>query len=45
VAVPDRDEFVLRIEVREVNLLAGRLVLLAGAMGLLLSVGLGTWPF
>jgi hypothetical protein len=45
VAVPDRDEFVLRFEVREVNLLAGRLLLLAGAMGLLLPVGLAAWPF
>jgi hypothetical protein len=45
VAVPDRDEVVLRFEVREVNALVGRLVLLAGAMGLLLLVGLATWPF
>ena len=44
-AVPDRDEVVLRYEVREVNLLAGRLALLAGAMGLLLPVSLATWPF
>jgi hypothetical protein len=43
--MPDRDEFVLRDEVREVNLLAGRLALLAAAMGLLLPVGLATWPF
>jgi hypothetical protein len=45
VAVPDRDEVVLRFEVREVNLLAGRLVVLAGAMSMLLPVGLATWPF
>jgi hypothetical protein len=45
VAVPDRDEVVLRFEVREVNLLAGRLVVLAAAMSMLLPVGLATWPF
>ena len=44
-AVPDRDEVVLRYEVREVNLLAGRLALLAAAMGLLVPLGLATWPF
>jgi hypothetical protein len=45
VAVPDRDEVVLRYEVREVNLLAGRLAVLAAALGVLLPVGLATWPF
>ena len=39
-AVPDRDETVLRFEVREVNLLVARLVVLA--MGLATVVPL-TW--
>jgi hypothetical protein len=48
VAVPDRDErdeVVLRIEVREVNLLVVRLVLLAAALAVLLPIGMVAWPY
>jgi hypothetical protein len=44
VAVPDRDEVVLRLEVREVNLLVLRLV--AVAMGIAVGAPLAwaVWP-
>jgi hypothetical protein len=45
VAVPDRDQVVLRIEVREVNLLVVRLVLLAAALAVLLPIGMVAWPY
>jgi hypothetical protein len=44
VAVPDRDEVVLRLEVREVNLLALRLVVLATAIAAALPLGWAVWP-
>ena len=44
VAMPDRDEVVLRLEVREVNLLVARLVALAAAMALAVPLGWAIWP-
>ena len=43
-AMPDRDEVVLRFEVREVNLLVARLVGLAAAMAVALPLGWAIWP-
>ena len=43
-AVPDRDEVLLRLEVREVNLLVARLVLLAAALALAAPLGWALWP-
>jgi hypothetical protein len=44
VAVPDRDEVLLRLEVREVNLLAVRLVVLATAIATAAPLGYAIWP-
>jgi hypothetical protein len=44
VAVPDRDEVVLRLEVREVNLLVLRLMALALAMVVALPLTYVVWP-
>ena len=44
VAVPDRDEVVLRLEVREVNLLVLRLFVLAAAMAVALPLSYAIWP-
>ena len=43
-AVPDRDEVLLRLEVREVNLLVGRLVVLATAIATAVPLGWAVWP-
>ena len=43
-AVPDRDEVLLRLEVREVNLLAVRLVVLATAIAAAVPLGAAVWP-
>ena len=42
--MPDRDEVVLRLEVREVNLLVARLVGLAATMALAVPLGWAIWP-
>jgi len=44
VAVPDRDEAVLRFEVREVNLLVLRLVALAVVIAVAAPVLWDIWP-
>jgi hypothetical protein len=44
VAVPDRDEVVLRLEVREVNLLVLRLVALAVVLAVAAPVLWAIWP-
>jgi hypothetical protein len=44
VAVPDRDEVVLRFEVREVNLLVLRLVALAVVIAVAAPVLWAIWP-
>jgi hypothetical protein len=44
VAVPDRDEVVLRFEVREVNLLVLRLLALALVMVVALPLTYVIWP-
>jgi hypothetical protein len=44
VAVPDRDEVVLRLEVREVNLLVLRLVALAIVLAVAAPVLWAIWP-
>ena len=44
VAMPDRDEVVLRLEVREVNLLVARLVALAAVLATAVPVGWAVWP-
>ena len=43
-AVPDRDEVVLRLEVREVNLLVLRLVALAMVIAVAAPVLWAIWP-
>ena len=43
-AVPDRDEAVLRFEVREVNLLVARLVVLAMGLATVVPLGWAVWP-
>jgi hypothetical protein len=44
VAVPDRDEVVLRLEVRAVNVLALRLVGLAAAIAAGVPLAYAIWP-
>ena len=44
VAVPDRDEMLLRLEVREVNLLVLRLVALAMVVAVAAPVLWAIWP-
>jgi hypothetical protein len=44
VAVPDRDEVVLRLEVREVNSLVVRLVVLAAVLATAVPLGWAVWP-
>jgi hypothetical protein len=44
VAVPDRDEVLLRFEVREVNLLVLRLILLAAVLALVVPLAFAIWP-
>jgi len=44
VAVPDRNEVVLRLEVREVNLLVARLFALAAAIAAVVPLGWAVWP-
>jgi hypothetical protein len=44
VAVPDRDEVLLRLEVREVNLLVARLVVAASALATVVPLTWAVWP-
>jgi len=44
VPVPDRDEMLLRLEVREVNLLVLRLFALAAALATTVPLGYAVWP-
>ena len=43
-AVPDRDEVLLRFEVREVNLLVLRLIVLAAVLALVVPLTFAIWP-
>ncbi len=43
-AVPDRNEVVLRLEVREVNLLVARLVGMATAVATVVPLAWAVWP-
>ena len=43
-AVPDRDEVLLRLEVREVNLLVLRLFVLAAVMAVAIPLLFAIWP-
>ena len=43
-AVPDRDEVLLRLEVREVNLLVARLVGMAAAIATVVPLSWAVWP-
>ena len=43
-AVPDRDEVLLRLEAREVNLLVARLVVLAMGLATVVPLTWAVWP-
>jgi hypothetical protein len=42
--MPDRDEVVLRLEVREVNLLVLRLMAVAAVLATAVPLGWAVWP-
>jgi hypothetical protein len=42
--MPDRDEVLLRLEVREVNLLVARLVVVATALATVVPLAWAVWP-
>jgi hypothetical protein len=44
VAVPDRDEVLLRLEMREVNLLVARLAVVATALATVVPLTWAVWP-